>query len=152
VDAIFVDGGGVGGGVIDQLRALHVHCFDVQFGAKQQGTGWATGNQGEQYANKRAEMWGCMRQWLATGAIPDNQDLKAQLVGPTYTYNLRNEILLEKKEDMMKRGLDSPDLADALALTFALPVAAHAHAGGEGPAKPLVETEWNPFSPERMAA
>jgi len=56
-----------------------------------------------------------MRAWLKHGAIPADADLKAQLIGPTYTYTVKNEIQLEKKEDMMRRGLDSPDLADALA-------------------------------------
>lgn len=152
VDAIFVDGGGVGGGVVDQLRALHLFCFDVQFGSKDDNPGFATGNEGERYANKRAAMWGALRAWLKGGAIAGDADLRAQLVGPTYTYNLKSEILLEKKEDMMKRGLESPDLADALALTFAYPVAAHANAGGEGPHKSLVESEYDPFSPERMVA
>jgi hypothetical protein len=151
-DAIFVDGGGVGGGVIDNLRNLHVPCFDIQFGSRPQGTGFAVGDDGVKYANKRAEIWGSMKEWLKFGAIPNNQDLRAQLVGPTYTFNLKNEIQLEKKEDMRKRGLESPDLADALALTFSLPVTAHASAGGYGPEKPMVETEYNPFAPERMVA
>lgn len=152
VDAIFVDGGGVGGGVVDNLRALHLFCFDIQFGSKSDGVGFATGIDGERYANKRAEIWGAMRAWLKTGAIPVDADLRAQLVGPTYTYNLRNEIQLEKKEDMMKRGLESPDLADGLALTFSYPVAAHIGAGGDFPHKPMVESEWNPYDPERMVA
>jgi len=145
IDAVFVDGGGIGGGVVDNLRALHIHCFDIQFGAKPESLGFVWGSEGEKYANKRAEMWGSMRSWMKNGAIPYDADLKAQLIGPTYTYNLKNEILLEKKEDMMKRGLDSPDLADALALTFALPVQAHQGAGREGPQRPLVESEYNPF-------
>ena len=152
VDAIFVDGGGVGGGVVDNLRALHIFCFDVQFGAKPDGIGYATGTDGEKWANKRAEIWGAMRGWLSTGSIPDDPELAAQLKGPTYTYNLQNAIKLESKEDMMKRGVDSPDIADALALTFAFPVAAHANAGGDFPHKPLVEFEYNPFAPERMVA
>src|SRR4029077_18434615 len=146
VDAVFVDGGGVGGGVVDNVRALHVHCFDVQFGGKAEAMGFAWGTEGERYANKRAEIWGSMRSWLKSGSIPYESDLMAQLVGPTYTYKLKNEILLEKKEEMMKRGLDSPDLADALALTFSMPVQKHAFAGGDGPQKPLVESEYNPFS------
>jgi hypothetical protein len=150
VDAVFVDGGGVGGGVVDNLRALHVFCFDVQFGAKADGIGFSEGVSGERYANKRAEMWGLTRAWLKHGAIPGDPDLKAQLIGPTYTYKLKSEILLEKKEDMMKRGLESPDLADALALTFAMPVVAHQHAGGEGFHKPLVESEYNPFDMKRV--
>lgn len=122
--AIFVDGGGVGGGVVDCLRSLHVSCFDINFGSKPESTGWATGRDGIRYANKRAEMWGSMREWLKVGAISNDKDLRAQLVGPTYCFNLRQEIQLEKKEDMRKRGLESPDIADALALTFALPIAA----------------------------
>lgn len=152
VDAIFVDGGGVGGGVVDNLRALHLFCYDIQFGSRPDGFGFAQGVEGERYANKRAEMWGMMRAWLKTGSIPLDADLRAQLVAPTYTYNLKNEILLEKKEDMMKRGLESPDLADGLALTFAMPVAKHEHAGGEGIQKPLVEWEYNPFDGKRMVA
>lgn len=152
VDAIFVDGGGVGGGVVDNIRALHIHCFDINFGSKPDALGWEVAAQGERYANKRAEMWGLMRAWLKGGSIPNEPDLREQLVGPAYTYNLQNQILLEKKEDMMRRGLSSPDLADALALTFAYPVAKHSHAGGEGPRKPLIEHEYDPFSKERMVA
>jgi len=146
VDAVFVDGGGVGGGVVDNIRALHIHCFDVQFGGKDDNPGYATGNEGERYANKRAAMWGAMRAWLKFGAISENGDLRAQLVGPTYTYNLRSEIQLENKEDMMKRGLESPDLADALALTFSYPVANHANAGGEFRTEPLIQHEYDPFA------
>jgi hypothetical protein len=151
-DAIFVDGGGVGGGVVDNIRALHMFCFDINFGSKPDGIGYATGSGDERYANKRAEIWGAMRAWLKSGAIPDTPDLRAQLIGPTYTFNLRNEIQLERKEDMMKRGVESPDMADALALTFAYPVTAHANAGGDHPHKPMVETEYNPYAEERMVA
>jgi hypothetical protein len=148
-DAVFVDGGGVGGGVVDQLRQLHISCFDVQFGGKPDAVGFAQGDDGVRYANKRAEMWGSMRAWLRGGSIPAEPDLRAQLIGPLYTFNLRNEIQLERKEDMRKRGLDSPDLADALALTFAYPVSAHSAAGGEH-AVPAISTEYNPFSADRM--
>jgi hypothetical protein len=92
-----------------------------------------------------------MRSWLKTGAIYADADLKAQLVGPLYTYTLKNEILLEKKEDMMRRGLESPDLADALALTFAMPVALTYH-DNERPRKPDVESEYNPYSTESIYA
>ena len=151
-DGLFVDGGGVGGGVVDNLRHMHIHCFDVQFGAKDDVGGFTTGNDGEKYANKRAAMWGAMRAWLKTGAIPIDQELKAQLVGPTYTLNIRGEIQLESKEEMMRRGVPSPDRADALALTFAYPLAAHDDAGGEYPHKPRVESEYNPFDEKWLAA
>lgn len=151
-DGIFVDGGGVGGGVVDNLRNIHLFCFDVQFGGKDDVRGSATGNDGERYANKRAAMWGALRAWIKTGALPNDPELKAQLIGPSYTYNVRNEIQLESKEDMMKRGVESPDRADALALTFAYPLAPHDLAGGEHPRKPLVEWEYDPFEPKRMVA
>ena len=66
-DAVFVDGGGVGGGVVDRLRQLHVPVLDVQFGGKPDGFGFAQGDEGVKYANKRAEMWGSMRAWLVGG-------------------------------------------------------------------------------------
>ena len=97
-------------------------------------------------------MWGALRAWIKTGALPPDPELKAQLIGPTYSFNNKNEILLESKEDMMKRGVESPDRADALALTFAYPLAAHAFAGREGPQRPIVDFEYDPFSQKRMEA
>lgn len=123
-DAIFVDGGGVGGGVIDRLNMLRQPVLEVQFG----GTADKSNKSGEGdivYANKRAEMWGSMRDWLKGGAIPDDPELVADLTGVEYGYTIlrgRDAIQLEKKADMKKRGLASPDAADALAITFAYPV------------------------------
>lgn len=151
-DGIFIDGGGVGGGVVDNVRNMHLFCFDVQFGGKDDVGGSAQGNDGERYANKRAAMWGAMRAWLRQGCLPRDAELKAQLVGPTYTFNIRNEIQLESKEDMMKRGVESPDKADALALTFAYPLTSHQRAGGDFPQPPAVEIDYDPFSEERMSA
>lgn len=147
-DAVFVDGGGVGGGVVDRLRQLNVPVFDVQFGGKADGIGFVTGDEGVRYANKRAEIWGAMRSWLKGGAIPNDPELTAQLTNLEYGYNLRNEIQLEKKEDMKKRGLDSPDIADALALTFSMIVQPSQNAGHEGPHDSLVVSDYNPFSNE----
>ena len=113
-DTVFVDGGGVGGGVVDRLRQLHVNCIEVNFGNKAEDA---------RYNNKRAEMWGNMREWLQGGAIPTEPELVDDLVGVEYGFTPTNKIQLEKKEDMKKRGLASPDLGDALALTFAYPVA-----------------------------
>jgi len=149
-DAVFVDGGGVGGGVIDRCRQLRLSVHDVQFGGRSDRGDLVT--QGERYANKRAEMWGSLRAWLVTGAIEDSQDLRDQLVAPTYGFNARDEIQLERKADMRARGVASPDWADALCLTFAFPVVPNFDAGGEHPHKPLVEVEYDPFAPERMWA
>lgn len=122
-DGIFIDGGGVGGGVVDQVRHLQLHCFDVQFGGKANPSAeWNT--LGEKYANKRAEMYGSVRAWMRTGAIPNDPDLRRQLLSITYTFNNRDEIILTSKEVMMREGKESPDDLDALALTFAMSVEA----------------------------
>jgi hypothetical protein len=149
-DAIFIDGGGVGGGVVDRCRQLQVPVFEIQFGGRPDRPDASA--EAVRYANKRAEIWGFMREWLRHGAIPDDNQLHAELVGPEYAFNARDEIQLERKEDMKRRGLASPDIADALALTFSFPVIPHAFAGREGPKKEPFEFEYDPFSRESLAA
>jgi hypothetical protein len=141
-EAIFVDGTGVGGGVVDQLRRMNLHVWDVQFGAKPDKLN--TVDPYVVYANKRAEIWGAMRDWLKTGCIEDDKDLSDELVGPTYSFNGTGAIQLERKEDMKKRGLPSPDRADALALTFAYPIFSRA-SRDIPPADSLVVSEYDPF-------
>lgn len=119
-----VDSGGVGGGVVDRLRLLRIPVVEVDFGSSPDGVD-AT-ESGTKYANKRAEIWGVMRSWLKTGAIPNIQTgehttLVDELVGPNYGLNGSEEIQLESKKDMRKRGVASPNVADALACTFAFP-------------------------------
>jgi hypothetical protein len=113
-DAVFVDGGGVGGGVVDRLRQLGHDIMEINFGSS------ATDSK---YRLMRDQMWGNMREALQEGVrLPDDEDLRVDLTGVEYGYTLKNQISLEAKDDMKKRGLESPDLADALALTYALPV------------------------------
>jgi hypothetical protein len=118
VHTLFVDatGGSIGGPIADRLRQLgHHNVFDVQFGGE---------SPDPKYANLRGYMWGRMRDWLAAnGAIDDYPGLESDLTGPSYAHDKRDRILLESKESMKKRELDSPDDADALACTFAFPVA-----------------------------
>ena len=123
--AIFVDETGLGAGVVDRLRQLGVqHVQGVNFGSA--AARWDGDGAKSLYANKRAEMWGNLRDWLkAGGALPDDPELRADLTGVEYGYTGTGEIQLEKKEDMKKRGLASPDIGDALALTFAHPVPAN---------------------------
>lgn len=119
IDMIFVDETGVGGGVVDRLRQLGNRVIGVNNGAKSDSPGT-----GELVANKGTECWAKMRLWLSEwGTIPNDAELKTDLEGREYGYNVRNELMLESKDDMKKRGLASCDLADALALTFAYPVA-----------------------------
>ena len=75
------------------------------------------------YGNKRAELWGAMKDWLKTASIPNDRGLKSDLTGPTIKPNSSGTIFLEGKKEMKARGLASPDAADALAVTFAFPVA-----------------------------
>ena len=114
---VFVDGGGVGGGVVDRLRQLRREVIEVQFGGK--------ADDDRKYANKRAEMWGRMKDWLAIGSIPVDEQLATDLTAVEYGFTVSDAIQLERKEDMKKRGLASPDDGDALALTFAQPVPDH---------------------------
>jgi hypothetical protein len=112
-DATFIDVGW-GTGVIDYLRSIGRNPVPVNFGGKARGA---------EYVNARSEMWCEMKDWLAAGgAIPDNQDLAEDLVGPQYYFAPSGKRSLEAKKDMKKRGLPSPDLGDALGLTFAAPV------------------------------
>lgn len=150
-DAVFVDGGGVGGGVVDRLRQLGVPVVDVQFGGKSDNNYGAV-ESGVVYANKRAEIWGSLREWLSIGAIPDDQQLIAELTGPQYGFVDReggSAILLEAKKDMKSRGLSSPDLADALALTLAYPVVPRRLRGDPVP-EALIQTDYDPFGHEMM--
>ena len=112
---IFGDAGGVGGPILDMLRDVyHVPgVIDVHFGAKPDNK--------KEYGMKRDEMWGRMRDWVATGGgcLPHDTQLKDDMTMPEYWIDQDGRYRLESKDDMKKRGLHSPDSADALALTFA---------------------------------
>ena len=75
---MFVDGGGVGGGVEDRLRQLGVPVIDVQFGSKSDRLALDEAR----YANKRSEIWGSLREWLKVGALPPHDELREELIGP----------------------------------------------------------------------
>lgn len=112
--ATFVDAGGMGAGVIDRLRQLGFRVVEVNFGGRASD---------EQYADKRTEMWFELRDWLEQGgSIQNVPTLKTDLCGPTYRFLANGKVRLESKDDLKARGLPSPDLGDALALTFAEPV------------------------------
>ena len=68
----------------------------------------------------RSQLWGEMRHWLGNGGdIPNIEDLRSQLVGMSYGYTTKMQIALTTKKDIKRLGLKSPDIADALSLTFA---------------------------------
>jgi hypothetical protein len=143
-DAIFVDAGGVGEGTVAKLRELGLQVHAVYFGGKSDNpSGLARA------ANKRSEMWLALSFWLKAGAIPNDPELKAQLIGPEHSENPHG-IVLERKEDMKARGLASPDIADALALTFAAPVFSQL-SDLPGPGNHLVVSEYDPYSDDVLA-
>lgn len=113
-NAVFVDGIGVGAGVVDRLKELGIPVIDAQAGARALHP--------DKYVNRRAEMWVAMRDWLKTGVIPPDPVLMADLTTLTYSYNSAGALVLEKKEDAKERLQRSPDRADSLALTFYAPV------------------------------
>jgi hypothetical protein len=113
-DAVFVDVIGLGAGVYDALaeqwgeRIIPVSSSE-------------TADDPIKYANKRVENWDTMRKWLEDGpaALPNHPELIVDLTAPQYTFNSNGQKVLEKKEEMKRRGIKSPDIGDALSLTFA---------------------------------
>jgi hypothetical protein len=116
VHEVRVDGVGVGGGVVDQLVEAGVDVMDMQAGA--------AAIDSEHFLNARAEWFWGLRERLEAGDAdldPTDDDLVAQLGSLRYKFTARGQIQIESKDDMRKRGLPSPDRADALMLTSAAP-------------------------------
>jgi hypothetical protein len=113
-DAVFIDGG-YGTGIVSAGRTMGRNWQLVWFSGKPNDPGCF---------NKRAEMWKETRDWLkAGGAIPEDQVLRDELIGPQTVARVDGKLLLESKDDMKARGEHSPNRADSLCLTFAMPVA-----------------------------
>ena len=110
-----IDEGGLGAGVVDRLKEQRYKVKGVNFANRAKNP--------MMYGNKRAEMWGDMRDWLRSASIPTDRYLKTDLISPLMKPDSKGSIYLESKKDMKARGLASPDSADAIALTFAFPVA-----------------------------
>ena len=136
-DAVFIDAGR-GEGVIDRLRQLGYFVTEVNFGGKPTNP---------RYHNKRSEIWDGIRIWLDEGgAIPNNTELKTDLCIPTYKFDAGNRLQLETKDEIKKRGMRSPDLGDALALTFAHPVAPRGIGLNGTPVAGEMQSEYDPFN------
>ncbi len=148
-----VDSGGVGGGVVDRLRQLRIPVMDVDFGSAADGSDI---NDGAKYANKRAEIWGRVRNWLPRGVIPSNipgaeLSLVDELTGPTYGLNGNEAIQLESKKAMRARGVKSQNIADALACTFAYDIYVPSVYDLNLPVN-LPTEDYNPFAMEHLSA
>lgn len=116
---VIIDEGGLGAGVVDRLKEQRYKVKGVNFGNRAKNP--------MMYGNKRAEMWGEMREWLKTASIPNDRFLKTDLISPTMKPDSKGSIFLESKKDMKARGLASPDAADAICVTFAFSVAHRAY-------------------------
>ena len=110
-----IDEGGLGYGILDRLVEQRYKVRGVNFGWKAKGS--------IMWGNKRAELWGTMRDWLKSASIPKDRQLKTDLTAPKTKPDSSGTVYLESKKDMKARGLASPDAADALACTFAFPLA-----------------------------
>lgn len=113
-DMVFVDVIGLGAGIFDQLQEQWgERIISVQSSESARDV--------VQFKNKRIEMWCDMRDWFKDPnvCVPFHDDLMVDLTAPQYFFSSSGQMQLEKKEDMRKRGVKSPDIGDALALTFA---------------------------------
>lgn len=110
---IMVDSIGLGSGVADRLRELGYNVRDVNVAE--------SAAMNPQAARLRDELWLTVRDWLnqRTCKLPKMDDLRQELCGPTYTFTSTGKIKVEGKSELKRRGMRSPDIADALCLTFA---------------------------------
>lgn len=118
-----IDRGSMGAAIVSSLRNMNKKYAAVvkgiDFGGKSKAK-TANPNRAGPF-NMRAEIYGRLRDWLLEGGcIPDDDELVSDMTGPKIKYRANNDWLLESKVDMKARGVRSPDLADAIALTFAV--------------------------------
>lgn len=112
---VFVDGSGIGAGVVDRLRQLNFSIVDVSGG---------NSSLNPRFLNKRAEMWWEMKEFIeGLCELPKDPRLKEELTAIEYDFTDKGRLRLDRKSDIMERYGFSPDKADSIALTFAYPVA-----------------------------
>lgn len=129
---ILVDSIGIGAGVVDRLRELDLPVRGINVSE--------SAPVGSTTSRLRDELWVKCRDWLAarTGKLPNDMELLADLTAPKFSYLSNGKLKVESKDDMKSRGVRSPDIADALCLTFASDAATLTHGyGAKEPSKPL---------------
>lgn len=119
-----IDAGNIGTPIVTSLKSLGPHYAalvrGVNFGGTAEGKLARPKVPGP--ANRRAEMWSRMKEWLMLEegvAIPDDDAIQTDLTSARIRPKLNGDFLLESKDEMRRRGVKSPDLADSIALTFA---------------------------------
>jgi hypothetical protein len=112
---VFIDTVGLGAGVYDRLVELNYGETVASVQASE------SAEDDDKYRNKRAECWVRMRDWFHEKPVqvPDSDEIMADLMEPGYSYDSKGRYLIESKADIKKRGARSPDIADAISLTFA---------------------------------
>ena len=130
---IYIDSIGLGSGVVDRLREMGLPAVGINVS---ESPAMKTA-----YINLRGELWGKMKNWLEQRncVLPKDDDLLSDLTAPRYTFNSSGKLRVESKDEMKKRGLASPDLADACILTLAgeAAVGIYGSASGSTWTKPL---------------
>ena len=113
--SICVDVIGLGAGVVDRLRELKLPVVGINVAESPSVQ--------DQFLMLRDELWWRAREWFAKRdcTLPADPSLKADLSAPNYSITSNGRIKVESKTDMEKRGVRSPDIADAFCLTFAVP-------------------------------
>jgi hypothetical protein len=117
VEKMFIDTIGIGAGVYDRLVELGHGDKVVSVNVAQ------TPRDQKKYYNTRAELWGELREFLLDlpCSIPDDNELLSDICSVQYKFDSKGRLVIEKKEDMKKRGVRSPDTAEAVILTFYYP-------------------------------
>ncbi len=109
-DEIFIDDVGVGGGVTDRANELGYNVIGIREGS--------SANNSDIFANIKAENYFELKRWINKGGkVLRHQDWR-QLLEVKYKRNSSGRTQLEPKDEMFKRGVKSPDIADAGSLTF----------------------------------
>lgn len=127
---------------IDQGYGTGIYSIGKSMGRKWRLVAFGGASPNNMYLNMRAYMWGEMKEWLKEGgAIPNEQGLYDDLVGPEAIIDKNGRIQLESKKDMKERGLPSPNKGDALALTFAFRVNKKVN----GNHRRVANTDYKPF-------
>lgn len=121
-DAIVVDADGLGAGLFDNIKGRghgrSGNCQLVEF------HGGRRPRNEIKFFNRRAEVWSLMKDNLTSGMqIPDSPEFSDDLTGVRYGFTAKQQIQLERKEDMKSRGLSSPDMGDCLAMSFEIQMA-----------------------------
>jgi hypothetical protein len=132
-----IDETGIGKPIKDRLNEQRYKVRGVNFA-------WASKDK-RRWGNKRAEMWAAMKKWLESGALPDDKYLKADLTGPKKKPDSKGVMFLESKKDMKARKMASPDSADALAVTFAFPVANREY-NGKASRQPIAQRGYDTYA------